>query len=245
MWGHSRALGSWLATVTGTVTCRWPCLQLGKRIASSLNISAPTVMTQRDVPAATRAIVPLLVQNGAREPRLEAWRSSSPAVVYPWWLSRQGIVGFSSGVNTASLPPHVPRVFLWRDNATSSEVITTVHPFGYGGITVEDCIVLPCMCPWCWAWGWSRMPLASPAYCFRGADLDEALCPDYKGDNAVRQVAAGRLTGWLTKLVSGGCARGRGNPAKLRATGPRCAPSFPTPPFARPPSTPTLPCWQQ
>eukprot|EP00045_Choanoeca_perplexa_P014370 m.168729 g.168729 ORF g.168729 m.168729 type:complete len:726 (-) comp16655_c1_seq1:414-2591(-) len=107
-------------------------LKLGQRLARNLSVPAPTVMTQRDVPAATRGMLALLKANG--------------------------VIGFSSGVNTASLPPDVPRAFVWRDEATNSDILTTVHPFGYGGIGVQDCIVLDY--------------------------LDHALCPDYNGDNA-------------------------------------------------------------
>ena len=89
-------------------------------------------MSQRDVPGATRGVVPL--------------------------LSDHGVKAFSIGVNTASLPPALPRAFLWVDNATDTELMTTVHPRGYGGIGVKDCIQV--------------------------AGLDHILCPDYKGDNS-------------------------------------------------------------
>ncbi|EGD78368.1 hypothetical protein PTSG_09435 [Salpingoeca rosetta] len=106
-------------------------LQLGKRLARDLNISAPTVMTQRDVPGATRGMIPLLASAGVR--------------------------GFSVGVNTASLPPAVPRVFVWRDEASNTDVLASLHPHGYGGIDKSDCIVID--------------------------GFDHVLCPDYKGDN--------------------------------------------------------------
>ncbi|EDQ89119.1 uncharacterized protein MONBRDRAFT_25732 [Monosiga brevicollis MX1] len=80
-------------------------LQLGKRLSVQLNISSPLVMTQRDVPGATRGMIPLLARNDSR-----------------------------------------------------TEVLATVHPYGYGGITLEDCIVLD--------------------------GLSHALCPDYNNDNA-------------------------------------------------------------
>ena len=73
-------------------------------------------MTQRDVPGATRGIVPLLETNGVR--------------------------AYAGGVNTASLPPHVPRAFVWRDEASGKEILGMVHPHGYGGIGVEDCVVV-------------------------------------------------------------------------------------------------------
>eukprot|EP00043_Microstomoeca_roanoka_P020970 m.254644 g.254644 ORF g.254644 m.254644 type:complete len:721 (-) comp18355_c0_seq1:279-2441(-) len=107
-------------------------IQLGKDLAAQLNISEPTVLTQRDVPGATRGMIPLLVQ--------------------------AGIKGYSEGVNTASLPPAVPRVFVWRDEPSGTEILASVHPFGYGGISVSDCIIVD--------------------------GFDHVLCPDYNGDNA-------------------------------------------------------------
>jgi hypothetical protein len=73
-------------------------------------------MTQRDVPGATRGIVPLLEANGVR--------------------------AYAGGVNTASLPPDVPRAFVWRDMPSGKEILAMVHPHGYGGIDVSDCVVV-------------------------------------------------------------------------------------------------------
>ena len=53
-----------------------------------------------------------------------------------------GVIGFSGGVNTASLPPGAPRAFVWRDNASHTDILATVHPHGYGGIAKSDCIVI-------------------------------------------------------------------------------------------------------
>ena len=115
-------------------------------------------MTQRDVPAATRGMLSLLKANGelCRETAHDLHClfacllvSLLVCIVAPVDQSMPaGIIGFSSGVNTASLPPHVPRAFLWRDVATNSDIITTVHPFGYGGISVADCVVLDCKASW-------------------------------------------------------------------------------------------------
>jgi hypothetical protein len=99
-------------------------------------------MTQRDVPAATRGMLSLLKANGEPYPLLAC--DLNPLLTANTLPPPLGVIGFSSGVNTASLPPHVPRAFLWRDEATNSDIMTTVHPFGYGGIGVADCVVLDC-----------------------------------------------------------------------------------------------------
>ena len=64
-------------------------------------------MSQRDVPGITRSILPI--------------------------LERNGIKAITVGVNTASMPPDVPNVFLWKDPISGSEVIAMWHPHGYGG----------------------------------------------------------------------------------------------------------------
>ena len=43
-------------------------------------------------------------------------------------LARRGIRAISVGVNGASAPPAVPRVFLWKDNVSTEELITLYHP---------------------------------------------------------------------------------------------------------------------
>eukprot|EP00055_Hartaetosiga_balthica_P011906 m.55775 g.55775 ORF g.55775 m.55775 type:complete len:723 (+) comp7771_c0_seq1:40-2208(+) len=131
-------------TATLTPSFFMDALQLGKDLASMLNISAPTVMSQRDVPGATIGMVPL--------------------------LSRNGIVGFSVGVNTASLPPAAPRVFVWRHQETDTEILASIHPHGYGGIDSTDCIEVE--------------------------GFDHILCPDYKGDNAGPWGVADILDHW-------------------------------------------------
>mmetsp|Transcript_22686 Transcript_22686/g.44914 ORF Transcript_22686/g.44914 Transcript_22686/m.44914 type:complete len:749 (-) Transcript_22686:322-2568(-) len=119
---------------------------LTSRLAADLGVPAPTVMTQRDVPGATRGMVPLLVQHG--------------------------VTGFSVGVNTASLPPATPRVFVWRDEASNTEVLTSLHPHGYGGIELKDCIVID--------------------------GFEHALCPDYKGDNQGPWSRSSIISHWQT-----------------------------------------------
>ncbi len=53
----------------------------------------------------TRAVVPLLIDNGVR--------------------------GITIGCNTGSAPPAFPKVFVWRDELSEKEIITMVHPGGY------------------------------------------------------------------------------------------------------------------
>eukprot|EP00299_Pterocystis_sp_00344_P018300 c9142_g1_i1.p1 GENE.c9142_g1_i1~~c9142_g1_i1.p1 ORF type:complete len:752 (-),score=203.29 c9142_g1_i1:11-2236(-) len=107
-------------------------LNLTMRLADDLGIAHPITMTQRDVPGATVAMIPL--------------------------LNKAGVLSFSEGVNEASLPPDTPPVFRWKGLDGTSEVIVFMHPYGYGGYLLEDCIVLP--------------------------NLAHALCPDYNTDNA-------------------------------------------------------------
>jgi hypothetical protein len=53
--------------------------------------------SQRDVPGLTRAAIPL--------------------------LAKAGVKGVTVGENGACAPVNVPPIFLWRDNATGTEVI--------------------------------------------------------------------------------------------------------------------------
>lgn len=64
-------------------------------------------LSQRDVPGLTRAAIPLLVA--------------------------RGVEGVSVGENSQVAPSAVPPVFLWRDNATGTEVVALFHALGYGG----------------------------------------------------------------------------------------------------------------
>ncbi len=63
-----------------------------------------------DVPGHTRGIVPL--------------------------LAKAGIKFLHIGVNSASTAPDVPPVFVWRDQASQSEVIVMYHKEGYGNLMV-------------------------------------------------------------------------------------------------------------
>eukprot|EP00040_Diaphanoeca_grandis_P025095 m.138598 g.138598 ORF g.138598 m.138598 type:complete len:904 (+) comp30005_c0_seq1:320-3031(+) len=63
-------------------------------------------LSQRDVPGLTRGAIPL--------------------------LSKAGVRAVSVGENGACAPVNVPPIFLWRDNATDTDVIAMFHPHGYG-----------------------------------------------------------------------------------------------------------------
>ena len=83
----------------------------------------PTItMSQRDVPGTTRSIVPILVRNG--------------------------IKAITVGVNTASMPPAVPSVFVWKDPVSGVDIIGMWHPHGYGGMhgpSRDSMVVVPGM----------------------------------------------------------------------------------------------------
>lgn len=81
-------------------------------------LPAKRVMSQRDVPGMTRAVLRHLAARGVR--------------------------GISVGVNEASAPPVVPRLFRWRDGNASgaAEVYAMWHPGGYGGLARSDCVTL-------------------------------------------------------------------------------------------------------
>ena len=62
--------------------------------------------SQRDVPGLTRAAIPL--------------------------LAKEGVKAITVGENGACAPVNVPNIFMWRDNATQTEMLTMFHPRGYG-----------------------------------------------------------------------------------------------------------------
>ncbi len=114
---------------------------IAQELNTRLNLKNKVTLTfnQRDVPHTTRSIVRLLAKYGVR--------------------------AVSIGVNGASAPPAVPPspmprngAFIWRDSTSSSEVISFIHPGGYGGIEVSDCVMIP--------------------------GFDHALATMFRGDNA-------------------------------------------------------------
>jgi hypothetical protein len=64
-------------------------------------------LSQRDVPGLTRNAIPL--------------------------LSKRGIKGITVGENSQCAPSAVPPLFLWKDEATKTEVVAMYHALGYGG----------------------------------------------------------------------------------------------------------------
>ena len=71
------------------------------------NLTHKITMSQRDVPGTTRSLIPIMNANG--------------------------IQALTVGVNSASMPPAVPSVFVWKDDDTSTDIIAMWHPHGYGG----------------------------------------------------------------------------------------------------------------
>lgn len=68
---------------------------------------------QRDVPGMTRGALPALTE--------------------PWWgpVVRAVSVGVNSATPTPAVPLNTP--FIWRDEATGSQVLALWHAGGYGG----------------------------------------------------------------------------------------------------------------
>eukprot|EP00045_Choanoeca_perplexa_P009466 m.91447 g.91447 ORF g.91447 m.91447 type:complete len:1043 (-) comp14907_c0_seq2:53-3181(-) len=71
------------------------------------------VMSDRDVIYVTRSIIPL--------------------------LAKYGFQGLTIGSNGADYPPQVPKLHLWRDPLTDTEVVVAYHPYGYGGYSRSTC----------------------------------------------------------------------------------------------------------
>eukprot|EP01111_Echinosteliopsis_oligospora_P018725 TRINITY_DN8746_c0_g1_i1.p1 TRINITY_DN8746_c0_g1~~TRINITY_DN8746_c0_g1_i1.p1 ORF type:complete len:564 (-),score=154.55 TRINITY_DN8746_c0_g1_i1:70-1761(-) len=89
-------------------------------------------ISQRDVPGITRSAIPI-------------------------WVNA-GVQAVSVGVNGASAPPAVPKVFVWSDVQSQTDVIAMWHPFGYGGYSLSDCVTFE--------------------------DFGHALCWDFRNDNS-------------------------------------------------------------
>lgn len=118
----------------------------------------PRVMSQRDVPGLTRAVIP--------------------------HLKKRGVIGISVGSNDGSPAPQTPSTiecdvkglhvvrtpFLWLDENSGESLIVDIHPGGYGGITGDysppgdskDGVLCDCI----------------------GVEgLDDVLCYAWRGDN--------------------------------------------------------------
>eukprot|EP00731_Ephydatia_muelleri_P008681 Em0004g1019a len=81
--------------------------QLTHLLDDHFNLTHKITMSQRDVPGTTRSLIPIMNSNG--------------------------INALTVGVNSASMPPAVPSVFVWKDNDTNTDIIAMWHPHGYGG----------------------------------------------------------------------------------------------------------------
>eukprot|EP00775_Hariotina_reticulata_P005520 gene5520-5755_t len=84
-------------------------VQLARRLDEQLGQQYKTVISLRDVPGLTRAVIPLLVAHGIR--------------------------AVTVGVNAGSAPPGVPldTPFIWRDMETDTSLLALWHAGGYGG----------------------------------------------------------------------------------------------------------------
>jgi len=89
-------------------------LKVGADIADELGIDRAVTVSQRDVPGWTRAALPLLKANG--------------------------IIGLSFGAGTPPGKPDTPPLFVWRDEASDTDMVTT-YETAYG--TASTVFVLP------------------------------------------------------------------------------------------------------
>ena len=55
------------------------------------------------------------------------------------FLSEYGVEGLTIGSNGANYPPQVPKLHVWRDEASGKDVIVVYHPYGYGGYSKSTC----------------------------------------------------------------------------------------------------------
>ena len=80
-------------------------------LADRFKMTRPTVLSQRDVPGLTRAVIPPLVARGVR--------------------------ALSIGANTFSASAAVPRIYRWEEPQSKTALVALQHPGGYGdGSTV-------------------------------------------------------------------------------------------------------------
>ena len=78
----------------------------------------PIVISQRDVPGVTRAVIPIMHNRSVR--------------------------AFSIGSNPAAQPPDVPSAFVWKydESADSPSIIVLYHKGNYGGIERSDAVII-------------------------------------------------------------------------------------------------------
>ena len=151
-------------------------ISVAQNISRDIGIPSPLVLSQRDVPGLSRGVVHRLASHG--------------------------VIGINVGINDASAPVGVPTVesclrdgmatpFVWRDNATGSEVIAAFHPGGcksgllkthWHAITFSHRATI--------ADGKIGRDLfgSMRCDCLTAPGLDEALCYGWQGDNGVSYV---------------------------------------------------------
>ena len=92
-------------------------LGLTHALDDALGVPRKATMSQRDVPGLTRAVLPL--------------------------LAAANVSAISLGTNCYSMPPALPRAFVWRDQASGAALPVLLHPYNYGAISYNDSVVVP------------------------------------------------------------------------------------------------------
>jgi hypothetical protein len=90
-------------------------VEMTQTLDKALGRTPSSVVSLRDVPGMTRAVVPLLHQAGVK--------------------------AITVGVNAACSPAAVNKSFVWRDPESGTEILAMQHANGYGGIELEDCVI--------------------------------------------------------------------------------------------------------
>ena len=94
----------------------WLSMKYLPSLLGNNNFQIPTVLSQRDVPAMTRSMIPILKRNGVR--------------------------AISIGCNEWSAPPDTPNIFRWKDPVSNEEIITMIHAGDYGGFFPKDTVMI-------------------------------------------------------------------------------------------------------
>eukprot|EP00698_Gefionella_okellyi_P013605 TRINITY_DN3736_c0_g1_i1.p1 TRINITY_DN3736_c0_g1~~TRINITY_DN3736_c0_g1_i1.p1 ORF type:complete len:789 (-),score=169.87 TRINITY_DN3736_c0_g1_i1:1170-3536(-) len=92
-------------------------VELTHILDKQLGMQPKATMSQRDVPGMTRGMINVL-------------RDSD-------------VTAISVGVNGASTPPDVPKIFVWRDDLQEVDILAMWHPFGYGGYSRAEAVTVP------------------------------------------------------------------------------------------------------
>ena len=95
---------------------------LGAELAARYGRPAPTTLSQRDVPGLSRAVIPALARAGVTAVSVGV-NDGSPAPVLPSTVDCS-VGGFHQ----------IRQPFVWRDEASGTEVLADYHPGGYGGV---------------------------------------------------------------------------------------------------------------